>query len=405
MCARLVLVLLFITLWVTLFPLGYPMPYGFLVALLAEAATLVFFLRAAGWSRTAGSLDRNHHALLFLELGFHTAMFYYLGGVSWLGSIAYLYALMYAAVFLSPRQAIAFTVLVGIAFLSIVSLDARGVLPHQWYLPQGPDRYKDLDFLFTTSVAFLGVIATVTFWMVFIGNEMRRERDVALNANAKLVTAQAELRQLNEELEEKVAERTRVLAFRAEHDQLTGLLNRGSVTRRCQEALALARRGERPMAVIVADADNFKDCNDQGGHSYGDLVLRSLADCLRESSRESDAVGRLGGDEFLVLLPDASVRGALGYCRRLLDSIDQKKGAWHGGLLPFPSLSLGVAVFPDHSTDLDDLIRIADKAMYDAKALGGSRWKVGRSGSTFKGHQERHGENPEMAETADVAAD
>jgi hypothetical protein len=71
------------------------------------------------------------------------------------------------------------------------------VLPHQWYLPQGPDRYQDTEFLVTTSIGFAGVAATVTFWMVFLGTEIRRERDTALQANAELLEAQKSLRLLN----------------------------------------------------------------------------------------------------------------------------------------------------------------------------------------------------------------
>ncbi len=73
-----------------------------------------------------------------MELGFHTAIVYFLGGLSWLGAVAFIYALMYATVFLSWQQAVAFTVAVAAAFMALVSLDGSGVIPHQWYLPQGP---------------------------------------------------------------------------------------------------------------------------------------------------------------------------------------------------------------------------------------------------------------------------
>ncbi len=395
--ARLVLVVLFIGLWGLLFVAGYPMPYGFLFALMAEAATLAAFLFTLKRVRAAGTLDRLHQLLLFCELGFHSAIFYFLGGVSWLGGIAYLYALLYGAVFLTWRQAALFSVAVGLAFVTVVTLDGSGVLPHQWYLPQGADRYRDPEFLLTTSVSFVGVISTISFWMVFIGNEMRRERDVALRANDELVKTQRELRLLNEELEHKVAERTRVLAFRAEHDQLTGLLNRGSVTRRAQETLALARRSQQPLSVIVADGDNFKTCNDRGGHVYGDRVLRTLADVLIESCRETDLVGRLGGDEFLIVLPNTAAAGALRYCRRLSRLLQRKQSVWPEERLPLPTLSLGVAVFPEHGPEMAELISVADKAMYDAKAEGGARWKVGASGATFTLDRRRADGHPEPA--------
>ncbi len=403
--ARLLLVLLFVGLWGLLFLAGYGMPYGFLFVLVAEAAALTAFLYGLQVVRTPHTLDRMHQGLLFCELTAHSAIFYFLGGVSWLGGIAYFYAVLYGGVFLTWRRAVLFSVAVSLAFVTTMTLDSSGVLPHQWYLPQGADRYQDTEFLVTTSIGFVGVISTITFWMVFIGNELRHERDVALRANEELVKTQEELRLLNQELEQKVIERTRVLAFRAEHDQLTGLLNRGSVTRRAQESLALARRSEQPLTVIIADGDNFKTCNDRGGHVYGDEVLRTLADTLKESCRETDLVGRLGGDEFLIVLPNTAVTGALRYCRRLLRLLRKKQGAWRDERLPLPALSLGVAVFPRHGPEMEELIRVADKAMYDAKAEGGARWKVGACGATFSAERHRDGHPEPVALLAGPVTD
>src|SRR3972149_2828253 len=174
--ARLVLVLMFMALWAFLLPLGYPMPAGFIVILVAEALVLAAYRWRLKDVREERALERLHYLLLGLELVFHTGIVYFLGGLSWLGAVAYIYALMYATVFLSPRQAVAFTVAVAAAFITVVSLDGLGVVPHQWYLPQAPDRFRDLGFVVTTTVAFIGVLATVTFWMVFIGSEGRRER-------------------------------------------------------------------------------------------------------------------------------------------------------------------------------------------------------------------------------------
>lgn len=178
-------------------------------------------------------------------------------------------------------------------------------------------------------------------------------------------------------------ERTRALAWRAEHDQLTGLLNREAVTRRAHELLALARRGGRSLCVIIADSDGFKRCNDEAGHAYGDEVLRETSRCLLESCRESDVVGRLGGDEFMIVLPDTSARGALRYARRLLVRMKRTREAWELSGPPFPSMSLGVAVFPERGSDVNELTRDADRAMYEAKAAGGSRVTLAGTGISF----------------------
>jgi diguanylate cyclase (GGDEF)-like protein len=375
----LLLVTMFVALWAALLPLGYPMPYGFLIALLAEIGTLLLFQRAVLRAESNDALEKLHISLVLCELVFHTAMVYFLGGVSWLGPIAYLYALLYAVVFFSKQQAAILTVMVAASFIFIVSLDGAGVLPHQWYLPQDADRFENPGFLVPTTIGFVGVVSTVAFWMVFIGNEVRRETEAALRANAELVKAQEELRALNDALERKVEERTQVLAYRAEHDQLTGLLNRGAVQHKCLEMLALARRGGRPLTAIVADADGFKVCNDRGGHEYGDRVLQALATALHLSCRETDFIGRLGGDEFLIVLPDTGESGAVRFCRRALKRLESARREWRGErTLPLPQISMGIAVYPDHGSDLDDLVRVADTAMYEAKADGGGRCRVGR---------------------------
>lgn len=371
------LVAMFVALWAALLPLGYPMPYGFLIALLAEITTLAGFLWIVSRAERAETLETLHVGLVLCELAFHTAIVYYLGGVSWLGPIAYLYALLYAVVFFTRQQAAILTLMVTASFVLVVSLDGAGVLPHQWYLPQDANRFENPDYLVPTTIGFVGVVATVAFWMVFIGSEMRRETEAALRANAELVKTQNELRSLNDELERKVEERTQVLAFRAEHDQLTGLLNRGAIQHKCQELLALARRGGRPLTAIVADADRFKLCNDLGGHEYGDRVLVALAESLRNSCRETDAIGRLGGDEFLFVLPDTGRSGAVRFCKRALKRLAASRAEWPHGGPPVPDVSMGIAAFPEHGSDLDDLIRVADRAMYEAKAGGGGRCRVG----------------------------
>ena len=376
--ARLFLVGMFVALWAALWPSGFPMPYGFLGVLIAEGTVLCLFYYGMRWIRATHRVDQLHFLLLLVEAVCHSFMFYFLGGVNWLGAIAFLYALIYAAWYLSVWQAAGFTAFISACYLVITALDATGTVPHQWYLPQDADRYKDLAFVIPTSLGFIGVAATVTFWMVFIGGEIRRERDVAVRAYGELARAQDDLRRLNEELEAKIQARTQVLAYRAERDTLTGLLNRGTIARRCREMLSLARRTAQPVAVIVADGDNFKLCNDNGGHAWGDEVLMVVSRVMRECARDTDLVGRFGGDEFLMVLPDTEADGAAGFSDRLLSALAVKQLETDSAL-PFPTLSLGIAIYPDNGTDTDGLIKAADGAMYKAKASGGNRWQIADS--------------------------
>lgn len=372
--ARLILVSGFISLWPLMLLVGLALPIGFLVALAAEAGALLAYGWLARRIRSGRALDWLHYALLTAEIGFHSAMVYYLGGVSWMGATAYIYAVLFAGAFLSRWQTAVFVVAIGAVAVSLMTLEGAGVIPHQVFLPQGPDRYQDPRFVATSAVMFVGVLGTVAFWVAWLGGEVRRERDDALRANVDFVAVQAELRTLNEELELKVAERTKALQRRAETDQLTGLLNRGAITHRLQESLALAQRGGRPLAVVLADGDNFKACNDSGGHPYGDGILQFLARGLTERSRETDHVGRMGGDEFLIVLPDTDTLGVVEVCRRVARYIERnKEPAWKD--LPVPTLSFGIAVFPNCGSSVEDLIRAADQAVYRAKREGRNCWR------------------------------
>ncbi|WP_217922037.1 diguanylate cyclase [Miltoncostaea oceani] len=152
----------------------------------------------------------------------------------------------------------------------------------------------------------------------------------------------------------------------AETDELTGLPNRRALERRLE---AIPADGERPLSVLVLDLDNFKQINDALGHSVGDDCLRAVARTIEAALRPHDDAGRLGGEEFLAILPDTGSRGAWLVAERLRARI---------GELPMPgghrlSASFGVASMPDHARCVADLVRAADTAMYAAKSAGRDR--------------------------------
>src|SRR5688572_17463607 len=154
-------------------------------------------------------------------------------------------------------------------------------------------------------------------------------------------------------------------------DPLTGLNNRRALAEiyerervRWQHA---ARRGgdaeKQPLAVLFADIDNFKTINDTHGHMVGDDVLRSVATTLNAVSRATDVVARFGGDEFVMLLPEAGRQGA----ERVADRVRELLGADGPGPVPF-SVSIGTAVLDGKTITLEQLLERADKAMYEDKA-------------------------------------
>jgi diguanylate cyclase (GGDEF)-like protein len=162
------------------------------------------------------------------------------------------------------------------------------------------------------------------------------------------------------------------LQVEARLDELTGLANRTSFRDRLEHALTLARRGNGKVALLMIDLDGFKAVNDRYGHPCGDELLKRVGERMRSRVRESDTVGRLGGDEFGVLLPNIVRReDAAVVIRKLLDTIRApvEMDGWSAAI----TASIGVAVFPDHGTDAAQLTRLADAAMYRAKNTGGDR--------------------------------
>lgn len=167
----------------------------------------------------------------------------------------------------------------------------------------------------------------------------------------------------------------REIAFRAYHDSLTGLPNRALLIDRMAIALAQAtRKGEHP-AVLFIDLDHLKTINDTLGHAMGDDVLRLFANRLKETVREGDTVARVGGDEFVILLPDAANAGAgEAVARKILKSNHQPLVIEDEEL--HVTCSLGIAIHPDDGLTADDLLHAADSAMYRVKQAGGSNFQL-----------------------------
>ena len=161
----------------------------------------------------------------------------------------------------------------------------------------------------------------------------------------------------------------------ASTDVLTGLPNRALFSDRLDQALALARRERKEVAVLFIDLDRFKDVNDSLGHQGGDDLLVEVARRLGVAMRDSDTVARLGGDEFAVLLGGtASPEEAAGAAERILASF--RKPFSTGGIQFFTSASVGVALWPEDCSSKTELLQHADVAMYRAKAAGGDRFEM-----------------------------
>ena len=155
-------------------------------------------------------------------------------------------------------------------------------------------------------------------------------------------------------------------------DVLTGCYNRRSFELQLERDLHLATRMRQPVSLIMLDFDNFKHINDQAGHDAGDLALRMLADNLKVELRAVDTAARFGGDEFVIILPQANTEGAVLVAERLRSRVEQMEVPGFGKV----TSSFGVATFPDHASSRDTLVVAADRALYNSKNAGRNRVSV-----------------------------
>ena len=162
--------------------------------------------------------------------------------------------------------------------------------------------------------------------------------------------------------------------FRANNDALTGVPNKRALHDTLKRMVAQASRSVSPLAAVMLDLDHFKQINDVYGHEKGDEVLAAVGAALRDTLRESDFVGRYGGEEFLILLPDTDRDGATVVAEAIRATVEFTKVP---GVERAVTASLGIAVTPDDAGDPTKLIRNADRALFTAKARGRNRVEGG----------------------------
>jgi diguanylate cyclase (GGDEF)-like protein len=173
------------------------------------------------------------------------------------------------------------------------------------------------------------------------------------------------------ELQRKLVSTNDALHFAASHDFLTGLWNRAEILNFLQRELARSRRDRTPVGIVLADVDHFKKVNDKLGHDSGDAVLKAVASGLTHSLREYDGVGRYGGEEFLLVIPGCDLETTARRANQIRESIAARLIAIATGTTTV-TLSMGVTV-AESSANVEQLIRRADSALYEAKHKGRNR--------------------------------
>jgi len=226
------------------------------------------------------------------------------------------------------------------------------------------------------SLRMVGKVVEPLESMTRITRAIRRDRDFTRHVPRK--SNLTELNDLSEDfnalLDELYAWQTHIkaenslLTYKARHDDLTGLPNRSFFEYRLGMVLQDSMRQKRQAALLFIDCDRFKDINDGLGHAVGDKVLTVVAERIRSQLRESDLVARLGGDEFAALIyPVPKAKDALRIADSVLRSMDAPIALDDKGNSVITSLSIGVALYPQHGRTAERLLRSADVAMYLAK--------------------------------------
>lgn len=172
-----------------------------------------------------------------------------------------------------------------------------------------------------------------------------------------------------------IKETDRKLYFYANHDPLTGLANRVNFESQLKKSIETAKRRSTKIAILFIDVDKFKEVNDEYGHSVGDMMLKAITKRLSETIRSEDFIARLGGDEFVIIAGGTeTTEGILTLSLKLLDSM--KEPIKIDNRLFFMTLSIGIAIYPEHGLSAEELIKHADAAMYEVKESGRNGYQI-----------------------------
>ena len=174
---------------------------------------------------------------------------------------------------------------------------------------------------------------------------------------------------MRKKIEDELEYQKNISDWKANHDSLTSLPNRLLFYDRLEQSIKKAKRNEQKLALFFLDLDHFKEVNDSFGHEVGDLLLKRVSQIIKNTIRDEDSLSRLGGDEFTVIIEDLSTKQDAGLlAQKIIDSLSESMEI-NGHNINI-SCSLGISIYPQDFTNLEDLIKYADDAMYKAKDNG-----------------------------------
>ena len=262
--------------------------------------------------------------------------------------------------------------IIYIISMIIISQLALGVLPYSILLSNAP---------------IIGSLFEIMLFSLLLAYRINMLREETLEAQEKLIAQQgtessrlfhavAEKtvalnianKQLAKELEEN-KELEKHLKYQASTDSLTGLMNRRSFFNTCKKEMEHAIRYDTGLSYLTIDIDKFKAINDTYGHPFGDEVIRSLAQQMIENSRTTDYVGRIGGEEFAILMPATGMDSAFHIADRLRENIAKHNIIFENKVVQI-TVSIGLSYYRKKDNDIQTIIKRSDKALYEAKDTG-----------------------------------
>jgi diguanylate cyclase (GGDEF)-like protein len=307
--------------------------------------------------------------LLIVAFGCVTAAIASLGSIRAPVTALYLSGVIVAGMLFDRRGVVYATAACSASVLGLILAENAGLLP--------PPNYRVGLPQWVTYTALCGFTGSLIYSLNQVTKDAlaraeaelgrRKVIEEALNfANHKLSQRVEEVEHLQQELQEQ-----------ALRDSLTGLYNRRYLNDAIDRELVRAKRDLSSLSFLMIDVDHFKKVNDTHGHHIGDQILVQLADILTKHARGSDIVCRFGGEEFLLLLPGTNADFARGRAEEIRQKAEVHLGRLEGHVVQV-TLSIGIAVYPDHGQERDDVIRKADDALYKSKHEGRNRvtvWK------------------------------
>jgi diguanylate cyclase (GGDEF)-like protein len=252
---------------------------------------------------------------------------------------------------------------VGVAMIS--HNRTIGVISMQKYLP---DAFTQEEIRLLETIATQAAIAIENSQLF---ESLQKELEQHRAAQVALEEANTQLKAQNQQNEALRLE----LQEQAIRDPLTGLFNRRYLKETLDREVARAKRDGSAIGIIIMDIDEFKNVNDTFGHTAGDRFLQAMGELLKGNTRSGDIVCRYGGEEFVIVMPGASLHIAYERAELLRNKVDRLYASYENELL-HATISLGVAAYPVHGSDSDDLLIRADRALYQSKQEGRNRTRA-----------------------------